>query len=199
MKSALIIFVRNPEPGKVKTRIAITMGNEKALEVYKELLLHTYHITKDISCDKFVFYADQITENDLWETSFYHKKLQQGNDLGQRMLLAFRELFGLGYQSIQIIGSDCMELTSDIIETGFNRLHENEVVIGPSADGGYYLLGMSLLIPDVFYKKEWSTEKVFSSTLADIKKLSLSYILLPELSDIDTEKDWLDHQTKIYQ
>ena len=199
MKSALIIFVRNPEPGKVKTRIAKTMGNEKALEVYKELLLHTYDITKDISCDKFVFYADQITENDLWETSFYHKKLQQGNDLGQRMLLAFRELFGLGYQCIQIIGSDCMELTTDIIETGFKRLHENEVVIGPSADGGYYLLGMRLLIPDVFYKKEWSTEKVFASTLADIKKLSLSYVLLPELSDIDTEKNWLDHQTKIYQ
>lgn len=199
MKSALIIFVRNPEPGKVKTRIAKTMGNEKALEVYKELLLHTYDITKDISCDKFVFYADQITKNDLWETSFYHKKLQQGNDLGQRMLLAFRELFGLGYQSIQIIGSDCMELTTDIIETGFNRLHENEVVIGPSTDGGYYLLGMRLLVPDIFYKKEWSTEKVFSSTLADIKKLSLSYFLLPELSDIDTEKNWLDHQTKIYQ
>ncbi len=195
----MIIFVRNPEPGKVKTRIAKTMGNEKALEVYKELLLHTYDITKDISCDKFVFYADQITKNDLWETSFYHKKLQQGNDLGQRMLLAFRELFGLGYQSIQIIGSDCMELTTDIIETGFNRLHENEVVIGPSTDGGYYLLGMRLLVPDIFYKKEWSTEKVFSSTLADIKKLSLSYFLLPELSDIDTEKNWLDHQTKIYQ
>ena len=77
------------------------------------------------------------------------------------MLLAFRELFGLGYQSIQIIGSDCMELTTDIIETGFNRLHENEVVIGPSTDGGYYLLGMNLLIPALFYKKEWSSEKVY--------------------------------------
>jgi len=199
LKSALIIFVRNPEPGKVKTRIAKTMGNEKALEVYKELLLHTHDITKDISCDKFVFYADQITENDLWETSSYHKKLQQGNDLGQRMLFAFRELFGLGYQSVQIIGSDCIELTTDIIAIGFTRLHENEVVIGPSTDGGYYLLGMSLLIPGIFYKKEWSTEKVYSSTLADINKLSLSYFLLPELSDIDTEKDWLDHQIKIYQ
>ena len=117
----MIIFVRNPEPGKVKTRIAKTMGNEKALEVYKELLLHTYHITKDISCDKFVFYADQITKNDLWENSSYYKKLQQGNDLGQRMLFAFRELFGLGYQSIQIIGSDCIELTTDIIKTGFKK------------------------------------------------------------------------------
>lgn len=197
MKTALIIFVRNPEPGKVKTRLAKTMGDEKALQVYQQLLIHTYLITKDMGCDKFIFYADYIVENDLWEKSLFHKKIQQGNDLGERMLHAFRDLFGLGYDCIQIIGSDCIELTTEIIQTGFDRLSKIDLVIGPSTDGGYYLLGMNLLIPAVFYKKEWSTEKVYSATLADIKRLSLSYVALPELPDIDNEADWINYLTKI--
>lgn len=195
MKSALIIFVRNPEAGKVKTRLAKTMGAENALHIYRQLLAHTHEITKELPCDKFVFYVDSITENDLWENHIYQKKLQRGSGLGDRMLEAFIELFLLRYTKIQIIGSDCLALTQEIIETGFDKLNENDVVIGPSADGGYYLLGTNQILTDLFYNKEWSTDKVLSDTLKDIERLSLSCFQLPTLRDIDTEEDWLYYQT----
>ena len=196
MKSALIIFVRNPEAGKVKTRLAKTIGADKALHVYRQLLAHTHDITKELSCEKFVFYVDRITEDDLWENHTYQKRLQRGSGLGDRMLEAFIELFLLRYTKIQVIGSDCLELTKEIIETGFEKLNEKDVVIGPSADGGYYLLGTNQIITDLFYHKEWSTDKVLSDTLKDIERLSLSCFQLPTLRDIDTEEDWLYYQTK---
>lgn len=196
MKAALIIFARNPVAGKVKTRLAKTTGNDKALEIYRELLEHTHAITKELDCDKFVFYADHINEDDLWENNIYSKKLQRGTSLGERMQEAFVDLFLQRYTKIQIIGSDCYELTTAIIEKGFEKLNEKDVVIGPSADGGYYLLGANQLITEIFSNKEWSTSTVLSDTLKDIAGLSLSFFLLPELRDIDTEEDWLYHQSK---
>lgn len=199
MKSALIIFVRNPEAGKVKTRLAKTIGEVHALNIYLQLLEHTHAITKALPCDKFVFYVDRIEENDIWENHLYQKRVQRGSDLGNRLLEAFVELFLLRYTKIQVIGSDCMELTTEIIETGFEKLNEKDVVIGPSVDGGYYLLGKNQIIADIFYNKEWSTDKVLSDTLKDIERLSLSCFQLPVLRDIDTEEDWLYYQTKNVQ
>lgn len=195
MKKALIIFVRHPEPGKVKTRIAQTMGNAEALAIYCQLLEHTHSITQNLVCDKYVYYANTLPANDLWEETVYHKKIQKEASLGERMLDAFTELFALGYDTVQIIGSDCMELTSAIIEKGFSELATNDIVIGPSKDGGYYLLGMHSLITDLFMEKEWSTSIVFYDTMKDIQRLSLSCFTLPELSDIDTAADWLLYQS----
>ena len=93
MKKALIIFVRNPELGKVKTRLAKSVGDEKALEIYKDLLRHTHEITLDVACDKFIFYADAINTTDIWENNLFNKELQIGNDLGQKMNNAFLKLF----------------------------------------------------------------------------------------------------------
>lgn len=190
MKKALIIFVKNPEPGKVKTRIAQTMGNEKAVAIYQQLLLHTKKETQLLDCDKFIFYADHIVTNDLWPTSVFHKRTQQGNGLGERMFHAFDELCKAGYEQVLIIGSDCMELNSSVIAEGFQQLNTNELVIGPTCDGGYYLLGMRWLIPALFNNKPWSTDQVFAETIADASKIGLRYFLLPTLSDIDTETDW---------
>ncbi len=89
MKSALIIFVRNPVLGKVKTRLAKELGNEVALSVYKKLLTHTHSVVSNINADRFIFYADDINENDIWKNDLYHKHLQSGNDLGERMRSAF--------------------------------------------------------------------------------------------------------------
>ena len=189
MKPALIIFVRNPEPGKVKTRLAKTIGNAKALEVYIRLLDHTHSITKELACDKYIFYADQITDTDIWENTVYRKKIQQGQDLGERMHHAFTNLFAEGHSRIQIIGSDCYELTAEIIQSGFEKLTEKEVVIGPSTDGGYYLLGMQAPIKNVFSHKQWSTDSVFTDTVRDLQNHSFSYALLPMLPDVDEEKD----------
>ncbi len=196
MKEALIIFVKNPEPGKVKTRIALSMGNEKAVSIYKELLEHTKKITQLLLIDKFVFYADEINQNDLWDNNSFHKLVQHGNNLGERMRNAFDFIFEKGYNSVCIIGSDCMELSDDIIMSAFYGLNKNDIVIGPSTDGGYYLLGLKQTIEVLFLDKPWSTEGVLTETINDIKKMKHSYILLELLTDIDTEQDWQNHLSK---
>jgi uncharacterized protein len=186
-KNALIIFVRNPVLGKVKTRLAATIGNEKALQVYIHLLQHTKSITQNLLATKFVFYADEINTNDIWND--YEKKLQSGNDLGKRMENAFTQLFSEGYKSVCIIGSDCYELTTEIIEEAFEKLNSIDVVIGAAKDGGYYLLGMNNSTKKLFSNVEWSTAKVFSQTMQLINEQKLSRFTLPLLNDVDEEKD----------
>ena len=190
---ALILFTKNPELGKVKTRLAKTLGNEKALEIYIKSLIHTKGIVENLNVDKFVFYSDAIIDEDIWEHSKFNKKVQIGSDLGIRMQNAFSELFQLNYQSVCIIGSDCYELNSEIIEDAFKKLEENDTVIGPTFDGGYYLLGMNKLISELFENKKWSTETVYSDTIKDFKNLSLTYSNTNKLNDIDEEKDVPQH------
>ncbi len=189
-KNALIIFVRKPELGKVKTRLAKSLGDEKALEIYIDLLQHTHAISVNLECDKYLFYSDGIEYNDIWESNIYNKNEQEGENLGDRMLLAFHKVFQLGYRSIVIIGSDCPGLSSEIINESFERLTNNDIVIGPSIDGGYYLLGMKKLIPELFKNKKWSTDFVLADTIKDTVSLKLQCSFLPELTDIDTEEDY---------
>jgi len=190
LKQALIIFARNPVRGKVKTRLAATMGHNKALSIYQLLLEHTVQITQQLPCDRYVFYADGISKNDIWSDDLYLKKNQEGKDLGQRMLHAFDTLFQQGYQKIIIIGTDCFELSSSILLDAFTALDEKEVVIGPSEDGGYYLLGMRQFFPFLFEEKTWSTDTVYSSTVQQLAIQNIRYDTLPILNDIDTEDDW---------
>jgi rSAM/selenodomain-associated transferase 1 len=192
-KKAIILFTKNPELGKVKTRLAKTIGNEKALEIYKKLLVHTQEIVTPVQADKFVFYSDSITVEDQWNAGSFHKKVQDGDDLGKRMAHAFQEIFRLDYESVCIIGSDCYELTSAIIEKAFLALETNETVIGPTFDGGYYLLGMNQFHETVFNNKTWSTDTVYMDTITDFKNLNLSISTLNKLSDIDEEKDLPEH------
>ena len=189
-KEALIIFVKNPELGKVKTRLAATVGDKKALEVYKKLLEHTCQVTKNISQDKWVFYSERIDNNDLWDDSHYHKTVQSDGDLGQKMLNAFNHCFEQGYESVCIIGSDMMEINESTIKKAFISLKADDVVIGPAKDGGYYLLGMNKLHSSLFQNKQWSTESVLSDTLLNIEQLKLSCTKLETMNDIDTENDW---------
>jgi uncharacterized protein len=192
-KNLLMLFVRNPELGKVKTRLAASVGPETALDIYLHLLRHTRDITKDLPMDKVVYYAENVEEEDLWPRQYYQKKLQPDGDLGDRMKMAFEVAFAEGYTSVVIIGSDCPQLSSDIINQAFEELKTHEVVIGPALDGGYYLLGMRRLHPELFQDKRWSTEHVFPDTLYDIERLHLSHTLLPYLSDIDRLEDLQDN------
>lgn len=196
MKEAIIIFVRNLQLGKVKTRLANTLGDEKALAIYKELLYHTKEITAQITADKYVFYFDKIEENDLWNAPGFFKCRQCNDELGGKMKNAFKELFDKGYEKVAIIGSDCFELTTAIIGEAFALLKNNDTVIGPAKDGGYYLLGMKKLIEPVFENKQWSTDSVFSETINDLTKNNFSFASLPVLTDVDTEEDW-NHTKKI--
>ncbi len=185
-KKALIIFARKPEQGKVKTRLAASIGEEKALQIYLRLLNHTREVASRLMVDSYVFLTEH-TDDDFWEGFFCEQ--QQGITLGEKMQHAFELLFKKGYNQCIIIGSDCPDLDSEMVENAFDYLLNDDVVIGPAEDGGYYLLGMKKLIPEIFINKEWSTEKVFKQTIADVESLNLTYKILPALSDIDEEKD----------
>lgn len=186
---ALIVFVRHPELGKVKTRLAKAIGDEKALQVYQLLLAHTNQITINLNCQKFIFYTESIEVNDTWSNEIYIKKKQTGTDLGKRMHNAFKQLFEQNFKKVLIIGSDCYQLKKDMIKEAFQLLNQNEIVIGPTFDGGYYLLGMNHLVPELFANKFWSTDQVFKQTLLDIQNLNLSFAQLQYLHDVDEAAD----------
>jgi len=186
--NALLIFSKNPILGKVKTRLAATIGNDRALKVYIRRLNHTLSVTKDINATKIVFYSDFIAMNDIWDDG-YLKNIQRGADLGERMATAFDETLKKGFYKAVIIGTDCYDLTNAVIADTFSALENHDVVIGPALDGGYYLLGMKAHYPQLFDDMVWSTDTVFDNTLARCADLKLSSFLLPVLSDIDDEKD----------
>lgn len=193
--NALIIFIKNPVLGKVKTRLARTMGDTKALEIYHNLSRITRDnvlTLKDVKL--YLFYSDFIDLDDDWSNELFTKCLQTGHDLGERMLNAFSEVL-TNHPKACIIGSDCPTLSPLIMESAFTSLNKYDFVIGPSSDGGYYLLGMNLMPPPqyLFENIAWSTHIVFSETLHRIKKAEKSAHLLPILTDIDEEKDWLDY------
>ncbi|MFL0095080.1 TIGR04282 family arsenosugar biosynthesis glycosyltransferase [Tenacibaculum maritimum] len=190
-KNLLLIFTRNPELGKVKTRLAKAVGNETALTIYKFLLDKTKKVTQNLNCDKAVYYSVQIRNHDIWEEKNYQKKLQKGEDLGIRMHNAFQEAFENNYEKVLIIGSDLYDLTPNHIHEAFDKLNSNEVVIGPAKDGGYYLLGMKKLIPSIFKNKNWGTSSVRRDTLKDLEKVNVH--LLEPLNDVDLIEDIEDH------
>ena len=186
-KKALIIFTRNPELGKVKTRLAKSVGDEIALEIYKFLLKHTVAITKNLNVDKYVFYSENIHREDIWDPEIFRKKLQTGTDLGEKMQNAFSELFDMGYEKVIIVGSDIFELGQSDIENAFEVLQTTETVIGPATDGGYYLLGMKERNAALFQNKNWGTATVLEETLADLGQKK--YVLLEERNDVDYYQD----------
>ncbi|WP_091410303.1 TIGR04282 family arsenosugar biosynthesis glycosyltransferase [Aquimarina amphilecti] len=185
-----MIFTRNPELGKCKTRLAATIGDQAALEVYQLLLDHTVTITKSLSVTKEVYYSTKVGENDIWNPTTYNKRLQQGEDLGARMCSAFRNGFNAGYTNIIVIGSDMYDLNQLDIENAFKALKNHDYVIGPAEDGGYYLFGLKSLNSKVFQNKSWGTNTVLKDTLNDIQQTNIK--LLEERNDVDYYEDIKD-------
>lgn len=185
---ALIIFIRNPVIGKVKTRLAAEIGNTKALELYLRLLQHTFDVTVDIPVEKYVYYSDFIPEDDMWKSSSYSQRIQTGKDLGDRMSNAINEAFFL-HDQVVVIGSDCADLDTNTITTAFESLNSVDVVIGPAKDGGYYLIGFKTFYPTLFEGISWSTQHVFQQTRAQLLELKLNFKVLKTKTDIDTLAD----------
>ncbi|MCK0157366.1 TIGR04282 family arsenosugar biosynthesis glycosyltransferase [Cellulophaga sp. F20128] len=186
----LLIFTRNPELGKCKTRLATKVGDEIALDIYKFLLAHTVAITKNVDATKQVHYSTSIWENDIWENDIFDKKLQSGEDLGIRMQNAFKQGFEEGYQNIIVVGSDMYDIETNDIENAFEQLSKHDFVIGPAEDGGYYLLGMRIFNTAVFKNKKWGTETVLNDTLNDLNNNTLK--LLTPKNDVDYYEDIKD-------
>ncbi len=185
-KTLLIVFVKNIKLGKVKTRLAKTVGNENAFTIYKALVETTEKATNALQIDKHIYFSDMVIDT-KWPN--HYKTTQNGNDLGERMLNAFKNGFEKGYEQIVLIGSDLPEISASIIEEAFHKLNQKEVVFGPAEDGGYYLIGLSKLHSSIFENKPWSTNSLLNITLEELKQNNIDVSLIQTLNDIDTFED----------
>ena len=190
MKNTLLIFIRNPQLGKVKTRLARTLGDTEALRIYQILLEKTREAALGCNATRYLFYSDFMDEKDAWLSNAFQKKIQHSGDLGERMEAAFQEAFEADASKAVIIGSDCPQLTGELLQQAFELLDSADFVLGPVPDGGYYLIGMKDLEASVFHNMEWSTETVREETIEKILAVGKTYALMPLLFDVDTEEDW---------
>lgn len=190
-KNLLIIFTRNPVLGKVKTRLAKTVGDKTALDIYTFLLKKTKEITLDSPCDKVVYYSEKIIKNDIWNCNSFRKEVQFGEDLGAKMKNSFYDAFENNYRKVVLIGSDIYDLESYHINEAFKKLETNDVVMGPALDGGYYLIGLKKMHPKIFDNKKWGSSTVREDTLKNLEKVDVH--LLPILNDVDVIEDIEHH------
>ncbi|MBK7108510.1 MAG: TIGR04282 family arsenosugar biosynthesis glycosyltransferase [Chitinophagales bacterium] len=179
-------MIKNPVKGKVKTRLTKDIGEEQALFVYNKLLQHTCKVASEIQVDRFVFYSDIIDRKDQFINDGFKKYVQCDGDLGVRMEYAFSIPFKNEYHKVVMIGADCYDLTSLQIQNAFDALDNNDFVIGPAKDGGYYLIGMKKWNRWIFRDKPWSTEKLLAETRNAIQENNGKLFLLDPLTDIDT-------------
>ncbi len=186
-KKLLLIFTKNPQLGKVKTRLAKTIGDEKALFIFNKLVSKTSEVIEKVNVHKSLYYSDFVDDQDIWEGSVSDKSIQEGNCLGERMANAFKKGFDDGFNRIIVIGTDLWNLDTQIINKAFAALKNKDGVIGPATDGGYYLLGLSKWIPQVFDGKNWGTSSVLDDTLTDFKNNTL--VQLETKNDVDYFED----------
>lgn len=193
MKKALIVFQKNKILGKVKTRLAETIGDEKALYCYSHMIAYTHQQLQKVDADIHLYFSEFIESvpHQNW-----HVQTQKGEDLGEKMYNAFLDLKSNIYDQVVIIGTDCLELTSEIINNAFTALSSSDYVLGPANDGGYYLLGLTELNDVLFLNKEWSNDQVFQTTIDNIQQQNKTVFLLDKLNDIDTFEDLKAYQEK---
>lgn len=193
--AALLIFQKNAVLGKVKTRLGASIGDQKALEIYRWLTDYTHQQVKGLKVDKFLFYSDFIPTQPDHDLDGYHFEVQSGENLGERMSNAFAFLFAKGYKSVVIIGTDCPYLKTEDLNKAFMHLSNTDLIIGPAKDGGYYLIGMRQFFPEIFKNITWSTARVLEQTLNQADSFGIDYEFLKILSDIDTLEDWQQFQS----
>lgn len=193
LKRALVVLARAPELGRVKTRLAREIGEAAALQAYRELGTAVLGAVGRLGdCDLVVAYtpADRKGPVRAWLGPAPGYEPQREGDLGARMLGAIASRFAAGAAKVLVIGTDCPDLDPELLEAAFAQLDRSDAVLGPAADGGYYLVGMKRPIPEVFQGIPWSTPATLSATLARAAAAGISVALLEERRDIDTAADW---------
>lgn len=193
MKSnVLIIFIKYPQVGFVKTRLAKDIGKRKAASLYRLSVEAVIKRTESRVFQRIIFYTPREKEEEVrsWLGGFNLEMYpQEGNNLGQKLMRAFDFVFKKGAVKTIIIGSDSPEIENKIIISAFKNLKNKHCVIGPSLDGGYYLLGLSRFYKEIFQRIDWGTGRVFKQTLKALNRLQLKVSCLGKLSDIDTLED----------
>ncbi|MFT7018501.1 MAG: rSAM/selenodomain-associated transferase 1 [Cyclobacteriaceae bacterium] len=174
----------------VKTRLAKDIGQDMAMEVYKELVSFTAEISDKVkNVDKAVYYSLYVEMWDFFNDEKYQKSIQQGNDLGQRMLNAFYDAFEEGYEKVVLIGSDTPDISKKLIIEAYAKLDDSDVVVGPAEDGGYYLIGMKDAHKELFEGMTYSHADVYQELMETAEDMSLKVSTIQTLFDIDTVDD----------
>jgi uncharacterized protein len=194
-RQAVLVFVREPVAGRVKTRLAAEIGTEAALRVYTRLAEHavTQALRLGPAVQVRVHYtpdgARGVVQQWLGGGPVYLP--QHGDDLGDRMRSAFQAAFDRGFRQVVIIGSDLPRMSTDLLRHAFALLDQHPVVLGPADDGGYYLLGLRQM-QDVFHGIPWSTDRVLDCTSQRLRRAGISPALLEPLRDVDHAADLPD-------
>ncbi len=193
MKRCLVLYVKYPEPGNVKTRLGRDIGEHRASELYRDMaervLTEIYPLGQSYDLRIYCDPTRDIASYKAWLGTQLQLCLQQGDSLGDRLQTTVQEVFALEYEQVIIIGSDCLGLDEDIMNTWFSHLDQRDIVIGPALDGGYYLIGMTQAHVELFDQIPWSTDAVLDATLARVEHQGLSHLLLEKRIDIDTLDD----------
>jgi hypothetical protein len=190
MKS-IVIFIKYPAPGKVKTRLGAEIGAELAARVYRLFLGLTFDLARGSSAQQLLVACEPAARL----AEFHHiippaftPFPQRGDDLGRRMHHAFEYAFSHDAQQVLILGSDTPTLPTPFLDDAFARLQECDLVLGPAEDGGYYLIGLKTSKPELFVNIKWSSDTVLQTTLQRARELKLSHYLLPTWYDVDDLK-----------
>ncbi len=189
----LLFFMKSPEKGKVKSRLAAVIGDELAAKLYKEFATQMLSTLQkgDFPFHVCFYPKDALSALKEWLGDQYRYIPQKGKNLGERMRNSFMEAFDMGFKRVVLIGSDIPDLPVEFVKEAFASLGNEDGVIGPACDGGYYLIGFkeSTFSPQVFEGLTWGTETVFDKTMEVLRKLNLKFHILPRWRDIDTIED----------
>ena len=191
LEQKLIIFLKSPRPGAVKTRLAKTLGTDAACAAYCTLVETLLREIATVENVELCFAPDDAKQEILsWLRGGWRATPQGPGDLGERLDRTFRNAFADGAKRVIVIGSDCPDITTVDLEEGWSTLQSNDVVLGPAVDGGYWLIGLRAPQPSLFAGMPWSTSALLQATLDRCAAAGLRVQLLRTLSDVDTEEDW---------
>ncbi len=193
-RERLIVFTRYPEPGKAKTRLIPVLGPEGAAKLQRQMTEHTLAQVKELQTSRPLsvevhFAGSNPQQMQAWLGSDVVYRQQSQGDLGMRMAGAFEASFTAGMTGVVIIGTDCPDLNDQLMVEAFQALEENDLVLGPAQDGGYYLIGLRRLIPELFVGVSWGTSQVRQQTVEIAQRFDLAIAYLPLLNDIDRPED----------
>lgn len=193
-KNRLVLFTRYPEAGKTKTRLIPYLGAEQAADLQRQMTEYIVATTRPLSArgtlSMEVHYSGgSLKQMQSWLGTVLTYRSQSGGDLGCRLQRAFAQGFEAQVERMVVIGSDCPDVGAHHLEQAFHHLGHHDLVLGPAADGGYYLVGLSRKCADLFRGIAWGTEQVFAQTVAIAHRLNLSLTTLETLRDVDRPED----------
>lgn len=199
----MIIFAKAPLPGRVKTRLCPPLAPDEAATLHSTMVLDTLETSRNLpGFDRFLA-CSPSRQHPFFKAVGARQGIllldQHSGDLGARMDQAFFEVFKAGYGSAVIVGSDLPTLTSSLLRQARQGLADHDIVLGPSLDGGYYLIGLRKPTPELFMDIPWSTDRVLACTQEKVQRLGQSLNLLPTARDLDTLDDLHYYMAKIQQ